>query len=371
MKQQLRKTPWTRIAGVCVAAALGGAIASVAVADVDASAPKDRKIGYALASARWAIYQTEDGKAECPNGYNEGPREQFKALWPNGGTVEHTQLAYESMVRYPMDKEVQFPYREASGKTGIGLNLDGKVGPKDFTSPAGEQGIDNQLFRAIGCTRLFRTPDGTYAHFTNMWVREFNFNRILLEITNVDSLENDDAVDVTLYRGRDRLMSDATGANIMPGGSNRVDDQFGQKFVHRLKGKITNGVLTTEPTDVYWPWAVFFNRPAGYDMRGLRFSLKLTPEKAEGLVGGYADVDSWAQQLIRAWSTHHSSYGGLSQPSLYPVMRRLADGYPDENGQNTAISSALTVQMVQVFIQHGDQLTAGTAEKRQRVATKR
>lgn len=341
--------------------------ASIAVSATVATASaeggiENRTIGYALTSARWAIHQTADGKSECPEGFNEGPREQFKALFPNGGSVEKTQLAYESMVRYPLDEPMKFPYREARGPTGLGLDLDGKQGPEDFISPEGARGIDNQLFRAIGCTRLFRTPDGTYAHFTNMWVKEFGFNRILMELTDVDSLSNDDSVNVTLYRGRDRLMQDATGANIMPGGSNRIDTRFGARFIHRLKGKIQNGVLTTEAADVYWPWAVFFRRPGGYEMRGLRFNLKLTPDKAEGFAGGYADIDSWSSQLVRAWSTHHSSYGGLSQPSLYPVLRKLADGYPDESGRMTAISSALSISMVQVFIQHEPDTTLAAAE---------
>jgi hypothetical protein len=333
--------------GLCAALVM-----SAGATTANAQAINNRTVGYALTSALWALHQTADGKAECPDGFNEGPREQFKVLFPNGGPVEKTQLAYESMVRYPLDKPLNFPYREAHGPTSLGLNLDGKATPEDFTSPAGEQGVDNQLFRAIGCTRLFRTPDGTYAHFTDMWVKEFAFNRILMEVSDVDSLTNDDSVNVTLYRGRDRLMSDATGVNIVPGGSNRIDTRFGQRFVHHMKGKIKDGVLTTEPADVYWPWAVFFRRPGGYEMRGLRLSLKITPDKAEGLAAGYADVDSWASQLVRAWSTHHSSYGGLSQPSLYPELKKLADGYPDAQGHNTAISSALSISMVQVFIQH-------------------
>lgn len=337
---------------LCTAMVLGMVATSAAVADNATGAIKDRKIGYALTGARWAILQTPDGKTECPQGYNEGPREQFKALYPNGGTVEKTQLERESVARYPQDKESKFPYREATGKAAIGLNLDSKVGPNDFLSESGEKGIDNQLFRAIGCTRLFRAPDGTFAHFTNMWVRELGFNRVLIELTNVDSLTDDDAVDVTLYRGLDRLMTDATGANIMPGGSNRVDQRFGARFIHHIKGRIANGILTTEPADVHWPWAVFLGRPGAYDFRGLRFSVKLDSQKGEGVIGGYADVESWYAQLVRSWSTHHSSYGGLSQPSLYPVLRRLADGYPDASGQMSAISSALTVTMVQVFIEH-------------------
>jgi hypothetical protein len=352
--QQSPKMLWNQAAPASGAALLLAAMTTAALADDSSSGfLADRKIGFALTGARWGIYQSADGKQECPNGYNEGPREQFKVLYPNGGTVAATQLEREAAARYPTDKKDRFPYREATGKLAIGLNLDGKIGPNDFASESGEPGIDNQLFRAIGCTRLFRPPDGSYAHFSNMWIREQAFSRILIELTNVDSLSDDEAVDVTLYRGLDRLMTDATGASIMPGGSNRVDERFGARFKHTLKGKITGGVLTTEAADVYWPWSVFFGRPAAYEIRGLRFNVKLTPQGGEGVIGGYADVESWYAQLVRSWSTHHSSYGGLSQPSLYPVLRRLADGYPDESGTMTAISAALEIWLVQVFIQHG------------------
>jgi hypothetical protein len=353
MKHLTARRPWIGIAAgaVCAAAVLSGVQSTGSHADSSVAGLIDGKIGYALTDARWAIRQTENGETECPDGFNEGPRAQFKALYPNGGTVEETRLERESASRFPLDKEDNFSYREAQGKLAIGLNLDGKVGPTDFTSDAGEPGIDNQLFRAIGCTRLFRAPDGTFAHFTNMWVREMNFNRILVELSDVDSLVDDDAVNVTLYRGKDRLMTDATGANIMPGGSNRVDERFGKRFIHHLKGKIENGVLTTEPADVRWPWAVFLQRPGAYDIRGLRFNVELGPEHAEGVVGGYADIETWYAQLIRSWSTHHSSYGGLSQPSLYRQLHRLADGYPDESGAMTALSSAITIRMTQVFIE--------------------
>ncbi len=371
MKIQFPKDPGTGFAAraLCAAMVVGGLGSTAAFADDAAGALKDGKIGYVLTGARWALHQTEDGKAECPDGYNEGPREQFKALFPNGGTVEGTQLEREGVARYPTDKEDNFSYREAKGKTAIGLNLDGKVGPGDFTSVSGEQGVDNQLFRAIGCTRLFRAPDGTFAHFTNMWVREMNFNRVLMELTKVDSLTDDDSVEVTLYRGKDRLMTDATGANIMPGGSNRADERFGARFIHHIKGKIKDGVLTTEPSDVHWPWAVFLGRPGAYDIRGLRFNVKLGPENAEGLLAGYADVETWYAQLVRSWSTHHSSYGGLSQPSLYRQLRRLADGYPDQSGAMTAISSAMTIKLTQVFIEHSGQKVASGPDQPQRLAS--
>src|SRR5688572_3470837 len=273
----------TRISArtLCAAMLISAAGAGASFAE-EISVPglKNRTIGFALVGARWGIHQTPDGRTECPEGFNEGPREQFKALYPNGGTVENTQLERESASRYPMDKEDNFSYREVKGKTAIGLDLDGKADAADFVSVDGEKGIDNELYRAIGCTRLFRAPDGTFAHFTNMWVREMNYNRILMEVTNVDSLSNDNAVDVTLYRGKDRVVMDANGANVMPGGSNRVDARFGGNFMHKLKGKIENGVLTTEPADVRWPWAVFLGTPGAYDIKGFRVNLKIGPEQA-------------------------------------------------------------------------------------------
>lgn len=354
---------WSRFTSrvLCAAVVLSGVQAGQAFAQqADIPGLKNGTIGFALVGARWGLYQTEDGQAECPEGFNEGPREQFKALYPEGGTVEGTQLERESASRYPMDKEDNFTYREVKGKLAIGLDLDGKSDAQDFVDTDGKKGIDNELYRAIGCTRLFRAPDGTFAHFTNMWVREMNFNRILVELTNVDSLENDDQVDVTMYRGKDRLITDATGANIIPGGSNRVDERFGGRFINKMKGKIENGVLITEPADIRYPWAVFLGRPGHYEIKGARLQVALSPDgqKADGLLGGYADVESWYQQLVRSWSTHHSSYGGLSQPSLYRVLHRLADGYPNEKGENTAISSSIAVKFVQIFIEHPNRAVA-------------
>src|SRR5690606_4834703 len=128
---------------------------------------KDRTIGFALASTRWGVHETPNGKEECPKGFNMGPRDQFKALYPEGGSVEGTQLAYESAVRFPEQLEDRFPFHEVSGKVGIGLNLDGKVDDNDFVSPDGEKGIDNAFYRALGCIRMFR-GEASYAHFTEL-----------------------------------------------------------------------------------------------------------------------------------------------------------------------------------------------------------
>jgi hypothetical protein len=117
-----------------------------------------------------------------------------------------------------------------------------------------------------------------------------------------------------------------------------------------MHGRIVNGTLYTDPTDLVYPWAVFYIATDEY-MRGARFKLKLTPTTADGMLAGYQDVETWYSQMMRSYSTHHQSYGASSAPSIYKALRRLADGYPDpKTGANTAISSALLTKFTAVSI---------------------
>jgi hypothetical protein len=317
------------------------------------AAPPVGSIAYAITNLHWANYQTADGKAECPEGFNEGNREQFKKLYPESGakrTLVGTQLQWEIESWYPTLADDGFKFLEARGPTALGLNLDGKVGPTDFTSPSGEPGIDNQLYRALGCIKNYRGPDGAIQFFDDEMVGRDQYNRILIEISGVESLANSPNVQVTIYRGRDPLLYDATGKKVVPGGSQRIDARWGARYIQRLHGSITDGVLSTEPADIVYPWGPFYLATDEY-MHAARLRLKLTPTTAEGLIGGYTDVETWYLQMMKSWSTHHQNYGQTSAPSLYRAMRRLADAYPDpQTGANTAISSALRAEFTQVVI---------------------
>ena len=320
---------------------------------------KDRSIGYAMTMRHWAIYQTPEGKVECPQGFNTGPREQFKLLFPDDGTKRtllETQLSRESEVWHPSTTAEPYPFHEVSGKIAMGLDLDGKVDTNDFVSPDGDDGIDNQLYRAIGCIANFRGPDGTAYHFENNYMQRYNYNRLLIELTGVDSLENDEDVIVTTYRGLDGLLTDATGKDFIPGGTQRIDGRWGKEFIQTFQGKIVDGVLTTEPKDLSIPWSVTFDTNTIQYLKDVRFNLRLTSEGAEGLIGAYADVHDWYYHGTVGWSTHHQSYGQESSPSMYRAFRRLADGHPDPvTGENTAMSAALDVKFTQVFVLHPEQ----------------
>jgi len=322
----------------------------------DDAAPPDGRIGYVMTNLFWSVYQTDGAKEECPRGFNDGPREQFAQLFPDyeGMTVEETQLKQEIETWFPTDETDSFEFLEVEGKYGYGLNLDGEVGPNDFVHPGtGEEGIDNEVYRAVGCIIGFRGPDGVEYIFQDKAIIDERYNRMMIELTGVDSLTSDDEVEVALYRGADRLLTDATGLKVMPGGSQRVDRRWGESLIRHTTGRIVDGVLTTEPIDeVVIPWQNL-RVPSVHIIHDMQFRLDLSPTAATGIIGGWADVDAYYKQLIRNDSTHHLSNGQISGISLYKALSRLADAYPDpETGRNTAISMSLDVRMAQVFVIH-------------------
>ncbi len=351
-----------KICGAALVGTFAAGFAFGAQAAEGESIIKDRRIGYVTTQLHWTMYQTPGGKEECPRGLSpNGPREIFKTLYPDLGPVGETQLAREALKMYPEDLgDNQFEYINVSGNIANGLNLDGKVDADDFTSPTGEEGIDNAFFRVTGCNSQFRGPEGQLQLFANKQIPSFGYLRILLEITEVDDLANDPDVTVTIYRGRDPLLLDASGETVAPGGTQRVDMHYGQRIIQTFKGKITDGVLTTEAQDGKWPWQIFPSAPYSLQVRDMRFSMALTPTSANGLIGGYYDVESLYKWLT-GWSSHHLSYGQLEAPEFYWQIRKNADAFPDESGRMTAISSAITLDMAQVYIEHPDQTVADAA----------
>ncbi|WP_217705834.1 hypothetical protein [Peristeroidobacter soli] len=312
------------------------------------------RIAYVITARNWAVYhRTPDAKGECPRGFNDGPREQFSQLFPNDGTKRtllETQLMREGRQWFPSPEPEPFKFKELAGKVSYGLNLDGQVKDNDFVSPQGEAGIDNQLYRAIGCIAAYREHDGTSKSSRNETLRRYNYNRFIIEISDVDSLIDDDRVTVKSYRGLDPLMTDASGEAFLPGGTQEIDERWGGFARATWTGRIVQGVLHTEPADLTLPAAGSFGTTDNYSLKAYRFRLALTPEHAEGVMAGYVDVEEFIHH-VNMTATSLQSYGQLSSPSLYRALRRFADGYPDPtSGEMTAISSALEVEFVRVYL---------------------
>ena len=278
-------------------------IAGTALAD----APKDGRIGYVLTERRWAVYSDDDLDKTCPNGFNGGPRDQFTRLFPTDAGQQYTELESrlmrEGRQAHADTSDDPFPFHYAQGSVSYGLDLDGRVDADDFVSPQGVKGIDNEVYRAVGCISGYRRGGSVWQFDTTDLVQNAS-NRFVIELTGVDDLLNDDDVTVTTYRGLDGLDRDSTGA-LSAGGVQRVDLRWGQPFIYPLKGRIVDGVLTTEPVDDFrliWSMA---NNLGGYQIfQGFRMQIELNPKSATGRFAGFVYFVRCDHKLNSNWTTH-------------------------------------------------------------------
>jgi hypothetical protein len=320
-----------------------------------------RTIGLVLTDWRYALYQTPKME-ECPDGLQSGEVAQFKAqndpaghLQKFGGTFATRGPNGENGSYSPLVVEDALPFNELKTKIGYGFNLDGtadghatpKTAAHDkFTSPEGEQ-VDNQMARVVGCVQGWRKT-GFMAEFYSKEVETSPVNRHLIEITGVDDERNDPEVEVTIYKGRDRLIRTASGGFI-PFMSHRIDERFPQ-YILKTRGRIVDGVLITDPIPLARFPMLQIELPDERRIRDFTLRLKLTPDGAEGLLGGYEELASW-------WNMHSkgpgSDIGKYSPGLLYKALHRYADAYPDPStGQYTAISVAYQVSAVRALIVH-------------------
>lgn len=341
---------------------------SAAQADVDT----DRTIGLVVVSFYTSVYETKYME-ECPRGLAIGNDEiWWKSLDPavrdeltNGGEIEPVTGIRRAMSakRGPNGEDVcanplivqDPPLKIVEGKISYGMNLDGNVdglptentcSHENFTTPDGEPGIDNQLYRLLGCTYGWR-DSGYIETNANGELRDTSQGVTLIEISDVDDRHNDDDVTVRMYRANDVLPKDSQG-NILPFASYRVHDIPG--YGNAAKGKIKDGVLTTSPIEAFLPYYGNLAHSEIHlrDMR-LRLDLHATQDRAKGMIAGYRDVENFWTYFRKGG--YMAVTGQFSCPATYVAAWELADGYPDpETGKCTALSSAYSIEAIPAFV---------------------
>jgi hypothetical protein len=358
-----------------VTAAIGGALLST-VAPVPAeSAPKGpQTLGYVVTAWDNATYETKFAD-ECPEGLAQGNDEFWwrglskadRDKLTNKGIIQPVDRRFISVLRGPKGEDVCWnptivqdpPLRTVKGSISYGFDLDGNTDgaatPKSckhetFVSPEGTPGIDNQLYRIMGCHYGWRR-NGVMDTFDDEERRNSGRGVVLIEITGVDDRMNDDAVNVSFYRAIDPYPIDSAG-KIIPFGSYRIDANQGTpRYGTVTRGKIENGVLVTESRDLSLP---FYGNSAYAEipLRDMRIRLDMTAEngtKAKGFVGGYYDFDKWWEYMLKIEFLVAS--GDWSCPAVYEAAKRMADGYPDpKTGECTSISSAFKLEAIPAFI---------------------
>jgi hypothetical protein len=116
------------------------------------------------------------------------------------------------------------------------------------------------------------------------------------------------------------------------------------------RGKIKNGVLTTEAFDFYMIGDPF-SLPE-YELRDAKLRFKIAEDGSlQGLIGGYQPWDTIYWSFASGGSVNEANVS-VDIPGIYYALKKMADAYPDpKSGQNTAISATYVIDAVPAFVE--------------------
>ena len=231
------------------------------------------------------------------------------------------------------------------GPIGRGFNLDGRgaASPNGFEDPTThEKGVNNQLFRAMGCFTVFR---GDEKIKPTAWISAWDIIRAgvpaWLISVSADDLSKDGAVTVTFDRALEHVERDAK-SEVLQDMTFRVSPDPRSHI--SFAGEIKDGVLSlTEHGELHSVFGEEMLFPE-LILRNVHMSLKMNKNGTmTGLIGGY---QPWKDTYSSSWYAN----GGSDQVGLYYLLRQAADSNPDpKTGENRDISTGYDIEAVPAF----------------------
>jgi hypothetical protein len=326
----------------------------------------------------WFYMAAESQNDDCPDGTNplsevmarkwltdmgKSPAEIEAAYkdFPNnmyGAVVMRGKIDGKPVNIYTHPTAIADPnVHTAKGHVAYGFNLDGKDGPDDFVDPqTNEHGVDDKLYRALGCFITARASGGARPTFPAIqWdTTRDQMPAWVLEVSglehNADGSFKDGDVKLGVYRATNPIMRNAAGEPQADMTFPVDSDPRMQNVVHAT---MKDGTLTTDPFEFYMiqdPFAV-----SEYHFKQTRIRLTLNADgTAKGVLGGY-----------QPWLPVYTGYalGGpvnelnlsIDAAGIYYALKKMADAYPDQSGQNQYISSSYWIEAVPAFVVHPKQ----------------
>ncbi len=332
--------------------------------------------GYVM--ARWHDEIPDIDPGECPDGLNVTEADYYPEQWAVFMAERkriHTAGGY---LRWDVDllppDACQDPLSQPDPgfltldgpATVHGLDLDGvdsrraastsaSCAHDDFAGHDGATGIDNQYWRLTGCIRGFRPNDlMDRLQSSNAHIKEGGY-AILLEISGMDDARNDDEVEIQLVSANGPATVDASGG-IMRNVSVAVHENA-RYHSPVAKGKIVDGILTTEPVDL---WIKKKQQTSDNEvwLRDARIRGEVLDDgRVKGVVGAFFDIVNLYSVLNDQNIGDHpqgrnaANSRGFMCAGIYHAMPRVADGHPDpETGRCTSISAAIHFEAVPAFL---------------------
>jgi hypothetical protein len=377
-------------------ASIAGGIALLALAAATPAAIPAAEVpsGFVVSHIAYALSQDANETGACPDGMTSGYKnfgDVFLSkpdLQRQDGEVEDKYLrrVFGTAMRDPntrnlcLNPELGTPdpnWRSVVGAKvpAEGIDLDGqdsrakgKPAPgmcahDDFPGMSGERGVDNQFFRLVGCSKSFQSTGQSNTFEIEMYTGSWG---ILLTLSGVDDLHNDNDVEVGFYANSDPIQLSPTRA-ALPNATYAVEQN--PRFQSKAHGRIVNGVLTTEPVDVRFHWVVNsirLDRP----LRDARVRMTFTADGGlDGILGGYTLIEDMYDfqygfrtgqdgagkpsplQLRTVSSVGQAAVLGHTCNGAYYELKRLADGHRDlATGQCTSISTQYRIKAIPAFV---------------------
>jgi len=397
----VRNTTFGAVIGVlalCSARVLAG--------ESSASFVQDRKAGFVVAHIEYALAQDAKDTGACPNGMTQGTRRDGPGGYgggasqaqrpagaaagsqqrPQGVSDEEAQRQFLARFMGPDGKNVCLNpedfkpdpnYRtvEVADAKAYGIDLDGqasrasgKPAPgtcahNDLLGMNGERGIDNQFFRAVGCSNSFQSTGQSNTYTIEMHTGSWG---ILMTLSGLDDIRNDDDVEVGFFANADPIELSPT-REPLPNATYAAEQD--PRFQAKTHGRLKNGVLTTDPVDVRFHWVVNsirLERP----LRAARAQMTLSEDGVlEGYLAGYTPVDAMynlqfgyrdgkdgagkpaAPRLVLISSNGAAAVLGHTCNGAYYALHALADGDPDpKTGACTSISTQYRLKAIPAFV---------------------
>jgi hypothetical protein len=346
--------------------------AGILAAGFSSHAVKAETRGYAVS---WFYMAAESQNDDCPDGTNplsdvmvkqflvdmgktpaeitdlfkDYPNNLYVALYMRGKQNGKWVNVYANPTSVP-DPNI----KTAKGHVAYGFNLDGKDSPNDFVDPQTKQaGIDNMLYRVLGCFITQRASGGKRATWPDI---EWDMTRDQMPawVVEVSGIERDAAgkikdgdVKLGFYRATAPVTRNAAGD---PQSDMSFTVDTNPRMQNVVHATMHNGTLTTDPFEfnmIQDPFAV-----SEYHFKKTQIRLTLNDDgTAKGVLGGYQPWLPIYESFALGGSTNELNLS-VNTPGIYYAMKRLADAYPDASGQNQYISSSYMIEAVPAFITH-------------------
>jgi hypothetical protein len=342
----------------------------------EVSIPESTVRGYVM--ARWHEDIPKADPGQCPEGLNLVEADYYPEQWATFMEARKRIHAAGGYLRWDDDRlppdACQAPLSQPDpgfltldGPAIVaGLDLDGVASQRadsagascahdDFAGPDGAVGIDNQHWRLMGCVRGYRPNDLVdRLQQSNVSIKEGGY-AILLELTGVDDVRNDDEVGVQLLSANGPVTMNAVDGILQHASTNVHDDPRYHNAVAR--GRIEDGILTTEPVDL----RIKVKQQTSdneYWLRDARIRAEMLSDgRIKGIVGAYWDSENLYSVLNdqnigdRPQGRNAANARGFMCAGIYHAIPRVADGHPDpETGQCTSVSMAIHFEAVPGFV---------------------